>query len=236
MQTFAKLTILLFIATGLQGQDSEIDRLIESELKMTFPSIYFKHQSTDYATMPYTVDSCFKYIALHFDDNNNSLVIWRDSNETKELTNKRIKKLKMSLNKRIRDKSIEIHSMGNQQKISWQTMKMTSDSAKIKYLWSLNSVFDISMTRFPKTPSTKASHVLHPKIWCWNCWRNGFHLDKNSRTIRKMTRRNKQTALCSDLEEAVCSGQVGALSSGQMGAVTTEFPVKASELKLITVI
>jgi len=43
-------------------------------------------------------------------------------------------------------------------------------------------------------------------------------------------------ALCSDLEGAVCSGQVGALSSGQMGAVTTEFPVKASELKLITVI
>lgn len=192
MQTFVKLTIMfLFLSTRLQGQDSEIDRLIQSELKMTFPSIHFKHNSTDYASMPYSVDSCFKYIALHFDETINSLVIWRDSTETESLTIKRIKKLHLALNKYLRTKEFEIHSMGNEQKVSRQTINMTTDSSKIKYLLSLNSVFDISKTRLPI--KTKESHVLHPKIWCGNCWKNGFHLNKRGRDVRKMARSNKKS-------------------------------------------
>jgi len=172
MQAFAKLTIfLLLISIGLPAQDSEIDRLIQGELKMTFPSVYFKHNSTDYAVMPYTVDSCFKYIALHFEDYTNSLVIWRDSTETEELTNERIAKLKAGLKKYIRSVKIEIHSMGNEQKVSRQTINMTSDSTKIKYLLSLNSVFDISKTRFP--PEKKKKKTRRRLVWTG--WKNGFH-------------------------------------------------------------
>lgn len=195
MKTFAKLTlILLLLSTKLLGLDSEIDRLIQSELKMTFPSIHFKHKSAEYATMPYSVDSCFKYIVSRFDENINSLVIWRDTAETENLTINRIKKLKSALKKYLQAKEFQIYSMGNEQKVSRQTIKMASDSTKIKYLLTLNSVFDISKTRL--SFKTKESHVLHPKIWCWNCWKNGFHLDKKSRTIRKMARdkkRNQQT-------------------------------------------
>jgi hypothetical protein len=176
----------------------EIDRLIASELKMSFPSIYFKHNSTDYALMPYSVDSCFKQIALHYDDEINSLVIWRDSAETEELTIKRIKKLRLSLNKYIRSGKIEIHSMGNQQKISRKTINMTSDTSKIKYLLSLNSVLDISKTRVQKGIPKTESHIFHPKIWCWNCWKSGFHLDRKSRTLRKMARRNKEVKKTAD--------------------------------------
>ena len=174
MQLPAKLILLLllFIPPKLKGQDSETDRLIRSELKMTFPSIYFKHNSTDYAPMPYTVDSCFKYIALHFEDNINSLVIWRDSTETEELTNKRIEILKAGLKKYIRPGKIEIHSMGNKQKISRQTINMTSDSTKIEYLLSLNSVLDISKTGFP--PEKKNKKKKRRRL-VWTGWRNGFH-------------------------------------------------------------
>ena len=190
MRTLTKLTIILLcISTRLQGQESEIDRLIQSELKITFPSIHFKHNSTDYASMPYSVDSCFKYISLHFDDNINSLVIWRDSNETEGLTIKRIKKLKLALNKYLRAKEFEIYAMGNEQKVSRHAINMTTDSSKIKYLLTLNSVFDISKSRLPF--KTKKSHILHPKIWCGNCWKNGFHLNKRGREIRKMARSNK---------------------------------------------
>jgi hypothetical protein len=193
MRTLAKLTIiLLLLSTKLIGQDSEIDRLIQSELKMTFPSIYFKHNSTDYAPMPYQVDSCFKHIALHYNDIMNSLVIWRDSSEKEELTIKRIAKLKLSLSKYIRKGEIVIHSMKNEQKISIRTINMTSDPTKISYLLSLNSVFDISKTRFPKDKSPALDHYLRPKIWCWNCWRTGFHMDKTSRNLRRMERYKKK--------------------------------------------
>jgi hypothetical protein len=190
MQTLVKLTIILFfISVRLQGQESEIDRLIQSELKMTFPSIHFKHKSTDYASMPYSVDSSFKYIASRFDENINSLVIWRDTAETEDLTNKRIKKIKKALKKYLQTKEFEIYSMSNEQKVSRHTMNMTSDSSKIKYLLTLNSVFDISKTRLPF--KSKDSHIIHPNIFCKSCWKNGFHLDKKSRTIRKMARRKK---------------------------------------------
>jgi REP element-mobilizing transposase RayT len=139
--------------------------------------------------MPYSVDSSFKYIALHFDDNINSLVIWRDTDEKEDLTTKRIKKIKKALKKYLQTKEFEIYSMSNEQKVSRHTMNMTSDSSKIKYLLTLNSVFDISKTRLPF--KSKDSHIIHPNIFCKSCWKNGFHLDKKSRTIRKMARRKK---------------------------------------------
>lgn len=160
---------LIFIASGLSAQNTEIDRLISNELKMTFPSIYFKHNSTDHAVMPYTVDSCFQYIAQHFEENINSLVIWRDSTESEELTDQRIDKLKKGMRKYLRREKIEIHSMGKQQKISRQTINMTTDSDKIEYLLSLNSVFDISKTAFPPPVKKKRRRLV------WTGWRHGFH-------------------------------------------------------------
>jgi hypothetical protein len=200
MHAFFKSTMaLLLIATGLQAQEGEAGRLIAGELKMSFPSIYFKHNSTDYAGMPYTADSCFKYIANHFDKNINSLVIWRDSTETEDLTRKRIKKLKAGLAKYIRTNKPEIHSMGGQQKISRQTIAMTTDSLKISYLLSLNSVFDFSKTLLPKDDSPSAlSHLYRPKIWCWSCWKSGFHMDKKSRNLRKTARMSKERASKAD--------------------------------------
>ncbi len=193
MQKLIKLILLSFSSTILLGQEAEIDRLISNEFKMTFPSIYFKHNSTDCATMPYTADSCFKHIALHYDQNINSLIIWRDSLETEELTNKRIKKIKSSLRKYTQNTTIEIQSMENNQKISRHTINLTTDQTKINYLLTLNSVFDLSKTRLLITKSsTSTAHVYHPKIWCWRCWKSGFHIDKKSRDLRKVARRSKK--------------------------------------------
>ncbi len=183
MQTFAKLTlILLLLSTRLLGQDSEIDRLMKGELKMTFPSIHFKHKSTDYATMPYSADSCFKFIANHFKGNINDLEIWRDTLETEELTNKRIEILKVGLRKYLKHGKIEIHSMENEQKVSRHTMAMTSDSTKIKYLLTLNSVFDISKTQTQNTTAIKPHKVSHLP-----CWMN-LRLNKAGRKRCKMER------------------------------------------------
>ncbi|MBK7669740.1 MAG: hypothetical protein IPJ32_21900 [Sphingobacteriaceae bacterium] len=97
-QTIKQLLIFIIPSISLSAQNTEINRLVKSELEMTFPSIYFKNNSTDYAKMPYAVDSCFKYIAENLDDIV-SYTIWRDSNENEQLTKNRIKKLKAGLKK-----------------------------------------------------------------------------------------------------------------------------------------
>ncbi len=186
------ILIILLVSTKLFAQESEIDRLMQSELKMTFPSIHFKHQSADYATMPYSVDSCLKYIASNFDENVNSLVIWRDTLETEALTNKRIKKLKTALKKYLKTKEFEIYSMENEQKVSRHTIKMTTDDTKINYLLTLNSVFDISKTRRPF--SKKLSHLYRPKLFCWACFKSFYHLDRKSRNLRKTARLAKENS------------------------------------------
>lgn len=193
MQIIAKFIILLICTVvQVQGQELEIDRLMQSELKMTFPSIYFKHQSVDYAAMPYSVDSCLNYIARNFDENINSLVIWRDTLETEALTAKRIKKLKTALKKYLKTKEFEIYSMESEQKVSRHTIKMTTNNAKINYLLTLNSVFDISKTRRPF--SKKLSHLYRPKLFCWACFKSFYHLDKKSRNLRKTARLAKEKA------------------------------------------
>jgi hypothetical protein len=186
------LFTLCVVSLRIVSQNKEIENVIEGELKMTFPSIYFKHGSTDYAIMPYTADSCFKYIAIHFEDNINSLVIWRDSTETEQLTNKRIEKLKTGIKKHLSSKDVTIHSMDEEQKISRRTIYSTSDSARIQYLFSLNSVFDISKTQFPvEKKSTKRSHVDHPRIWCPKCWKNHrFSKEYRQLHVKKKKRRH----------------------------------------------
>ena len=143
----------------------------QSELVMTFPSIYFQHNSTEYAVMPYSVDSCFKFIAQNFKDSYNSLVIWRDSLETEELTNTRIQKLQAGLKKYLPSERIEIHSMGGAQKISRQTINSSNDSLQRAYLLSLNSVFDISKTKFPQEKSVRKKR----RRLVWTGWKHGFH-------------------------------------------------------------
>jgi len=193
------ILILSIITSTLRAQNPEIERLMEGELKMAFPSIYFKHQSANYAVMPYTADSCFKYIALHFDKNVNSLVIWRDSAETEKLTDKRVKKIIAGLKKYLRTGKIEIYSMNGQQKISRRTIRSVTDSAAIAYLMTLNSVFDFSRTRLPVEKSY-SDHIRHPSIFCGSCWKNGFHL-KTRRKLRKMDKHRKQEQLAGKEKE-----------------------------------
>src|ERR1700752_4676581 len=182
MRLLIKLIILLlFTSTHLFGQDSEIDRLIDGEFKMTFPSIYFKHNSADYTAMPYTADSCFKYIALHIKDIND-LVIWRDSLETEKLTQQRIKKIRTELRK-YKVTGVSIESMGEKQKISRRTMEMSTDSVQIKYLLSLNSVFEIAKTRLTDEVKT-GSHGLWIFGTCMKCvilipFQHGTYLSKS---------------------------------------------------------
>jgi hypothetical protein len=164
------LFILLLIAKGLCAQDAEINGLIKGELKMTFPRIYFKNKTSDYAPMSYTVDSCFKYIAANLKDIR-SFIIWRDSSETEQLTTKRIKKLKADLTKYTSTK-IYIESMKAAQKILQSTINKSNSYEQRQYLLSLNSVFDVYTTGMPAEKDVgKKSHIYHPRFWCFNCWR-----------------------------------------------------------------
>jgi len=178
-----KIFVFLLVVAKTYAQDTEIDRLVKGELKRTFPSIYFKHNATEYAVKDSRVDSCFKYIALNIKDIND-LVIWRDSLETEKLTQQRIKKLKTELRK-YKVSGIHIESMGKQQKISRHTIETTADSAQIKYLLSLNSVFEVAKTRLQDKPSV-GSHGL----WLFGvCCKHAFRLNKNGREHCKMERR-----------------------------------------------
>jgi len=173
MRTLGNLTIIfLFISTILRGQDTEIQtRLSNGELKMTFPSIYFKHNSTDYATMPYTTDSCFKYIATKI-KHLNSYPIWRDSSETEQLTNNRITKLKADLNKFTPSGKIKFQTMGNKEKVSQRAINKSTDNEQRQYLLSLNSVLDVSGAIHSKKKFKKKGHADRPRIWCPRCWKN----------------------------------------------------------------
>lgn len=165
------LFIFFIVAKGLCAQNTEIDGLIKSELKMTFPRIYFKNNLIEYEAMPYTVDSCFKYIAANLKDIR-SFVIWRDSSESEQLSTRRIQKLKADLNKYTPSAKIYIESMKGAQKISQLTIKKSSSIEQTRYLLSLNAVFDVYTTgTLPEKQVGKKSHIYHPRFWCFNCWR-----------------------------------------------------------------
>ncbi|MCE3278072.1 MAG: hypothetical protein K0S44_263 [Bacteroidetes bacterium] len=104
--------------------------------------------------MPYSVDSCFKYIAANIKDLY-SLDIYRDSSETEQLTQKRIKKLQADMRKYLPSGRLNIKSAGKAQKISQRTIYNGSDSTKIQNLLSLNNVFDVSGSLTKKKVKTK---------------------------------------------------------------------------------
>lgn len=187
----AKIILFTLLAVAnLQAQNTEINRLVKSELDMTFPSIYFKHNTTDYAAMPYTADSCFKYIAENLNDIV-SYTIWQDSLENDLLTKKRVKKIKAGLNKYTPASQVEIQSMGKQQKISRTTIDKAADKKQTQYLLSLNSVFDISKTAGAKKKWKYRSHIELPRPWCFSCWKNGFHI-KRRMQMKKAKRSSKR--------------------------------------------
>jgi len=147
---------------------------------MTFPSIYFKNKTTDYATMPYTVDSCFNYIAQHINDIK-AYVIWKDSSETEQLTNKRIRKLRLALKKYAPAAEIYIHTMGKQQKLAPHTIATGVGEEQVQFLLSLNAVFDISETGDKiEKQWKKKGHGNNPRIWCWKCWKRGAFFKKRA--------------------------------------------------------
>lgn len=191
MQLSVKLIVFLLFSVKLCAQGLEVRTRIDiGELKMTFPSIYFKHNSTDYAEMPYTVDSCLKHIATHIKDVTGK-PIWRDSLETEQLTNERIKKIRSDLGKYTSSK-LGIHSMKQAQKISRRTIKLGTDPEQTDYLLSLNSVFDIAKTRFPKTYSN--NHGLWIFGTCYKCvlgniFIHGSWLNKGGREHCRMDRK-----------------------------------------------
>ena len=164
---------------------------------MTFPSIYFKHNSADYASMPYSVDSCFRYIAANFDDIV-SYTIWRDSLETDALSKRRIKKLKTDLNRFTPAGQVEIQSMGKEQKISRYTINKGKDKKQIQYLLSLNSVLDISKTASLGIGSAGGkkkwryrNHIEAPRPWCWGCIKNGYHIKRRMQMKKARQGKNK---------------------------------------------
>ncbi len=175
LRIFTILVLLFIFTSSLHAQNPEVEKLLEGELKMTYPSIYFKHNSEEYAAMPYPVDSCFKYIASHL-KYLNSIVIWRDSSETEFLTNARIKKLQRDLNKYPPFGYVDIKSMGNAQKISQRTIKKASTDQQLQYLLSFNSVLDVSgAVRHRK--KWRRTHV-QGRIFCAECWRRGVFFRK----------------------------------------------------------
>ncbi len=136
---------LLFSATYLNPQLSQASVVKKDPvLSMTFPSIYFKHNSTEYAVMPYAVDSCYEYIADHV-KYLDALTLWRDSNETEQLTSQRLKKIRTDLKKHTKA-IISIKNMGDEQKISQRTINAGNDTSQRQFLLTLNSVLDVSGT------------------------------------------------------------------------------------------
>ena len=153
---------------------------------MTFPSIYFKHNSAEYAAMPYSVDSCFKYIAKNINDLN-SYPIWRDSLEKERLTVIRIQKLRSGINKYVSARQIHFQSMGRAQKISRLVIEKSRDDKHIQYLLSLNSVLDVSGAIDQKKNTTvkekKQKKGIPRLVWCG--WNYGFHWSDKGKTKAK---------------------------------------------------
>ena len=171
------------LATRLRGQDSGSNHEPgNNELMMTFPSIYFKHNSTEYATMPYRVDSCFKYIAAKIKELN-GYPVWRDINEKERLTYFRIKQLQADMEKYLPANKIRFQSMGAAQKISKQTIQKADDKQK-QYLLTLNSVLDVSGALKNKSGKEKKQRRGIPRlVWCG--WHYGFHWSSKGKTTKK---------------------------------------------------
>ncbi len=143
------------------------------------------NNSADYAKMPYSVDSCFKYIATNI-KNLNSFPIWRDTTEKERLTIIRIQKLKSDLNKFVPSKQIHFQSMGTAQKISRRTIEKSVDNKQTEYLLSLNSVLDVSgaiKNKMTLGKEKKQRKGIPRLVWCG--WKYGFHWSSNGGPNKK---------------------------------------------------
>jgi len=132
--------------------------------------------------MPYSVDSCFKYIATKIKELN-SYPVWRDINEKERLTYFRIKQLQADLVKYLPANNIRFQSMGAAQKISKQTIQK-ADTKQAQYLLTLNSVLDVSGALKNKNSKEKKQRRGIPRlVWCG--WQYGFHWSSKGKTIKK---------------------------------------------------
>lgn len=183
---------VLFFSYSAKAQEEEIDYLIQNELKMTFPSIYFKHNSLSYAPMPYSVDSCLKYIALNINDISD-LVIWQDSSETEVLVKERMRKIRRAFKRYKETRNITIIPIQKKQKIASSTISKTTDESKVQYLLSLNSVFEISKTRIsPERKWWQRRTHKEGRYLCYACWQRGA-FNKENRQKNKRKKKNNST-------------------------------------------
>src|SRR5579872_2280780 len=112
--TFKILFLILISVSVFRGQ---------SKQQMTFPNIYFKLNSADYAKMPYTIDSCLKFLIKNIKAKGiPSFIMFRDTIETELLLKRRIKRFKNDLNKYMpADKTEILIKEILISPISWQT-------------------------------------------------------------------------------------------------------------------
>lgn len=145
----------------LEAQSAAVGKRVDAgELQMDFPGIYFRHNSTEYAPMPYRVDSCLRYLIQHYDDIR-SFVMWRDSSESEKLSADRISKIEADLQALKFHKTFRTRSMGNAQKVSYYTIRQCNSVAEADRLLSLNSVFEIAKSRLHTQPGLRK--------FCWHC-------------------------------------------------------------------
>ena len=132
-RTFKILFLILISVTSLRGQ---------SDQQMTFPNIYFKLNTADYAKMPYTVDSCLKFLVNNIKAKGEpNLAMFRDTVETDLLCKRRIKRFKYDLNKYMAADNLKIFIVP----VSWQTVyEQAKKSPPNKmYLSSLGAMLQI---------------------------------------------------------------------------------------------
>jgi hypothetical protein len=187
--------IFLFILStslNLYSQPPEIS----DELKMTFPSIYFKNNSVEYAEMPYTTDSCFKYITGHKKEVG-YMVVWHDPGEPDVIAIERLDKVKNEIAKYHPEGKIHFVIMSEESKLSKETIEKARTPEEKKYLLALNSVIDYSPSRINKNQGTYYNHIWYPRPWCLACWKHGFHtrqrkLLREAKRIEEQKKRQRQ--------------------------------------------
>lgn len=125
---------------------------------MKFPNIYFKLHSTEYAQMPYTVDSCFKSLVKGINQKGTLYItVWRDTAEMPQLNNRRIKRFKHDLGKYMRVDKINIEIVS----VSWQSFyeQMKKKPHDETWLKALGSMIEILLIDYLPPQGS----ALHPK-------------------------------------------------------------------------
>lgn len=188
-------SLILFLFSEFQVNAQTAD--IPGEQKMTFPSVYFRSNSVEYAEMPYTADSCYKYIAGHKKNEIGYLIVWHDPSEPDVIASQRLDKVKAEIAKYHPAGKIRIVFMNEGNKISKETLEKARTTDEKKYLLMLNTSIDYSPTRTNKNQGTYYNHIWYPRPWCLACWRHGFHIRerkllREARRIEERKERQRQ--------------------------------------------